>query len=151
MKEWVASPNTYYQNLGHFYFGQSLSIIQKRFWNLLRTTWLNFSDTDSTNPTSDSLISSQSNKFKPRRGPKIKKMSKNLIFGYSDHSKMHFWMIQHESNDGQMVYTIYFYQNMQYQVSPIHQTQENGEKAHFWLIWIIQNAFFWFLNDPTWL
>ena len=42
-------------------------------------------------------------------------------------------MIQHEPNDGRMEYNIYFYQNMQYQVKPIHQTEENGQKADFWL------------------
>ena len=58
-------------------------------------------------------------------------------------------MIQHESNDDQMVYTIYFYQNMQNQVSPIHQTQENGKKAHFWLFGSFKNDVSWFLNDPA--
>ena len=43
-----------------------------------------------------------------------------------------------------------FYLNMQYQVDPTDQTQENGQKPLFWLFGSFKNAFFWFLNDPAW-
>ena len=42
-------------------------------------------------------------------------------------------MIQYGSYDGYLKQTIKFYQNMQYQVEPVGQTQENGQKPHFLL------------------
>ena len=40
---------------------------------------------------------------------------------------------------------------MQYQVNPMHQIQENGQKPQFWLFGSFKNAFFWFLNDQAWV
>ena len=47
-----------------------------------------------------------------------------------------------------MLVYIWLYPNMQYQVDPIDQTAENGQKPQFWLFRSFQNAFLWFLNDP---
>ena len=38
---------------------------------------------------------------------------------------------------------------MQYQMDPTDQTQENDQKAHFWLFGSFKNAFWWFLNDSA--
>ena len=38
---------------------------------------------------------------------------------------------------------------MQYQVDPTDQTQENGQKPHFWLFGSFKNDVSWFLNDPA--
>ena len=51
-------------------------------------------------------------------------------------------MIQHHIYDGEIVRAMQFYQNMQYQVNPIHQTQENVQKPYFWLFGIIQKGIF---------
>ena len=40
-------------------------------------------------------------------------------------------MIQHGPLVIQLVHTIYFYQNMQHQVHPMHLSQGNGQKPHF--------------------
>ena len=85
---------------------------------------------------------------------KLKKTSKNRVFGYLDHSKRHFsgfWMVQPDLNDVQIVDTVMFYQDMQYQVNRMHKTQEKVQKPHFWLFGSFKKAFFWFLNDPTWV
>ena len=85
---------------------------------------------------------------------KLKKTSKNRVFGYLDHSKRHFsgfWMVQPDLYDVQSVDTVKSYQNMQYQVNRMHQTQEKVQKPHFWLFGSFKKAFFWFLNDPTWV
>ena len=37
---------------------------------------------------------------------------------------------------------------MHYGVNPMHQTQENGQKTHFWLFGSLKKAFLGFLNDP---
>ena len=49
------------------------------------------------------------------------------------------------------MHTIDFYQNMQYKVDPMHQTQENGQKPLFWLFGSFKKAFLRFLNDPAWV
>ena len=61
-----------------------------------------------------------------------------------------FWMIHNGWYDGQLIPTIQFYQNVQYQVKPMHQTKENGQKPRFWLFGSFKKAFLWFLNDPAW-
>ena len=40
---------------------------------------------------------------------------------------------------------------MQFQVNPMHQTQENGQKPSFWLFGSLKKAFLRFLNDPQWV
>ena len=82
------------------------------------------------------------------------KMAQNLVFDYLDHSKRHFCdfqVIQHGRYNGQIMQTIYFYQHMHYQVNLMHQTQENGQKSHFWLFGSFKKAFLRFLNDPAWV
>ena len=39
---------------------------------------------------------------------------------------------------------------MQYQVDPTDQTQENGQKPHFWPFGSFKNGYLWSLNDPSW-
>ena len=39
-------------------------------------------------------------------------------------------MIHHEQNDSEIVKTIWYYQNMQYEVDPIDQSRENGPKLN---------------------
>ena len=39
---------------------------------------------------------------------------------------------------------------MQFEVDPMHQTQENGQEACFWLFGLFKKAFLSFLNDPSW-
>ena len=39
---------------------------------------------------------------------------------------------------------------MQDRVKPLSQTQENGQKPHFWLFGSFKKAFLWFLNDSAW-
>ena len=71
--------------------------------------------------------------IKSIRCTKLKKRSKNLIFGYLDHSKRlfsDFWMIQHDFKDGQIVSTNHFYHNMQYEVNPMLQTREIGRNPY---------------------
>ena len=43
-----------------------------------------------------------------------------------------------------MVENVQYYHNMQYQVDPINQTEENGR----YLTGSFKNTFLWFLNDP---
>ena len=38
---------------------------------------------------------------------------------------------------------------MQYQVEPTDQTQENGQKPHFWHFGSFKNASWRLLNDPS--
>ena len=55
---------------------------------------------------------------------------------FSDCSKVHFsdfWIIQHEYYNRQSMQTISFNQN----------TQENGQKAYFWLFGSFKKAFLW--------
>ena len=40
---------------------------------------------------------------------------------------------------------------MQYQLNPMNQTQEIGQKPHFWLFGSFKKAFLRFLNDPAWV
>ena len=60
-------------------------------------------------------------------------------------------MIQHLSLDGQIMHTINFCQNMQYEVNVMHPTQENDQKSCFWLFGSFKKAFLRFLNDPAWV
>ena len=50
-----------------------------------------------------------------------------IVFGYLDHSKRHFWgfwMIHYDWYNCQIVHTIWFYHDMEYQVNPMHRTCE---------------------------
>ena len=38
---------------------------------------------------------------------------------------------------------------MQYQVNPTDQTQDNGQKPHFWHFESFKNAFWGLLNDTS--
>ena len=49
-----------------------------------------------------------------------------------------------------MVDNMYFYHHMPYQVNPKDQTQDIGQKPHFWPFGSFKNAFLWSLNDPSW-
>ena len=40
---------------------------------------------------------------------------------------------------------------MQFEVDPMHRTQENGQKPCFWLFGSFKKAFLWLLNDPAWV
>ena len=50
-------------------------------------------------------------------------------------------MIHHGWYVGQLIPTIQFYQNMQYQVKLMHQTKENDQKPRFWLFESFKKAF----------
>ena len=60
-------------------------------------------------------------------------------------------MIEYEFYDWPILHTVYIYNNTQFQVNQIVQTQENGQKAHFWLFNPLKKAFLHFLNDPAWV
>ena len=84
---------------------------------------------------------------------KLQIMAKILLFGTLDHSKMQFcdfWMIQHVPYCSQIVNTILHYHNMQYQVDPTDLSPKNDQNPPFWHFGSFKNAFWEFLNDPSW-
>ena len=69
--------------------------------------WSSMGDTMANSYTR--LISIKICNIKSMQCTKLKKMAKNLVFGYLDHSKRHFfefWMIQHGWYDGQLIHII---------------------------------------------
>ena len=60
-------------------------------------------------------------------------------------------MIEYEFYDWPILHTVYIYDNTQFQVNQIVQTQDNGQKAYFWLFKPLKKAFLHFLNDPAWV
>ena len=53
-----------------------------------------------------------------------------------------FWMIQHGRYGSPLVKIILYNHYMQFEVNPMHLTQENGQKPHFWLFGSFKKAFF---------
>jgi hypothetical protein len=83
----------------------AICIIQKGIFVIFE--WCNMGDKMAHSCTLLSSINVYN--IKSIRCTKLKKMVKNLIFGYLDHSKRHFhdfWMIQHEWYDGRLMHTI---------------------------------------------
>ena len=50
----------------------------------------------------------------------------------------------------QMLGSILYYHNVQYQVDPTHKIPENDQNLFFWLSGSFKNAILCFLNDPSW-
>ena len=50
-------------------------------------------------------------------------------------------MIEYEFYDWPILHTVYIYDNTQFQVNQIVQTQDNGQKAYFWLFKPLKKAF----------
>ena len=91
--------------------------------------------------------------IKSTQQTKLQKMTKNLFFGSSDHSKMHFsdfWMIQLDlvtlPKVGKHLVL------SQYAISSRSNRPNSRKwpKTSFLAFWIIQNGYLRSLNDPSW-
>ena len=95
---------------------------KRHFWWILNNptrviTWTSHGD---YLVQSEYAVSSKSDAPKSRKWPKT-------VFGCLDHSKRHFWgfwMIHYDWYNCQIMQTIWFYHDMQYQVNPMHRTCE---------------------------
>ena len=56
---------------------------------------------------------------------------------------------EHDRYRYQILETIWYYLNMQYQVDPTDQTPENGQKPYFWIFGSFKNAFVTFEWSST--